>query len=27
VPGVIGFIAEMEMNASGPCDTIPEIAP
>ena len=27
VPGVIGFIAEMEMNASGPCDSIPEIAP
>jgi len=26
VPGVIGFIAEMEMNASGPCDSIPEVS-
>jgi len=27
VPGVVGFIAEMEMNASGPCDSIPTVAP
>ena len=27
VPGVVGFIAETSMNASGPCDSIPEIAP
>jgi hypothetical protein len=24
-PGVIGFIPELEMNASGPCDSIPTI--
>lgn len=27
VPGVIGFIAEVSMNASGPCELIPEISP
>lgn len=27
VPGVVGFIAEMEMNANGPCDSIPDVAP
>jgi hypothetical protein len=27
VAGVVGFIAETEMNASGPCDLIPEISP
>lgn len=27
VPGVIGFIAELEMNASGPCDSIPVVSP
>jgi hypothetical protein len=27
VPGVIGFIAELEMNASGPCDSIPTVSP
>jgi hypothetical protein len=27
VPGVVGFIAELEMNASGPCDSIPTVSP
>jgi hypothetical protein len=27
LPGVIGFIAAAEMNASGPCELIPETAP
>lgn len=27
VPGVIGFIAELTMNANGPCDSIPTINP
>jgi len=27
VPGVVGFLAEMEMNASGPCDSIPTVSP
>jgi len=26
-PGVIGFIPELEMNASGPCDSVPVINP
>jgi len=25
VPGVIGFIPELEMNANGPCDSIPTV--
>jgi hypothetical protein len=25
VPGLIGFIAELEMNANGPCDSIPTV--
>jgi hypothetical protein len=27
VPGVVGFIAELEMNANGPCDSIPAVTP
>lgn len=27
VPGVVGWIAELEMNVNGPCDSIPQVAP
>jgi hypothetical protein len=27
VPGVVGFIAALDMNASGPCDSIPSVSP
>ena len=27
VPGILGFIPELDMNANGPCDSIPEVSP
>lgn len=27
VPGVVGWIAELEMNVNGPCEAIPVVSP
>jgi hypothetical protein len=27
VPGILGFIPQLDMNASGPCDSIPVVTP